>query len=193
MRTIANDSATFIKRQNGVWGHAEWEEFMKTIQRNTLTLSEGTAAYLGGVLESMKVVYSLSPALPVNQSRSPAPKRPASSPSPELADEKTEEEKRPEAKPTEVMPTEAKRIQMKPAERKVEKKPSGKKFDKQDDLMAIAGIGPALAKKLNAEGILSYKQLAALSNEDVANLDPKFKGRIKRDDWVGQAKKLSQE
>jgi predicted flap endonuclease-1-like 5' DNA nuclease len=82
---------------------------------------------------------------------------------------------------------------MKPAERKVEKKPSGKKFDKRDDLMAIAGIGPALAKKLNAEGILSYKQLAALSNEDVANLDPKFKGRIKRDDWVGQAKKLSQE
>ena len=70
MRSVVNESVAFIQRQKGVWGHAEWEEFMKTAQRNTRSLSEGTTEYLGGVLESIKVFYSLSPAVP---SKKPAP------------------------------------------------------------------------------------------------------------------------
>ena len=31
--TVFNESAAFIKRQKGVWGHAEWEDFVKTIQQ----------------------------------------------------------------------------------------------------------------------------------------------------------------
>jgi predicted flap endonuclease-1-like 5' DNA nuclease len=48
---------------------------------------------------------------------------------------------------------------------------------------------------LNQEGIVSYAQLADLSDADIAHLEKnviKYSGRIKRNDWVGQAKKLSQ-
>ena len=62
-------------------------------------------------------------------------------------------------------------------------------------MTAIAGIGPALQKKLKAQGIQSFAQLAALSDADIERLEEdiiKFPGRIKRDDWVGQARRLSQ-
>jgi predicted flap endonuclease-1-like 5' DNA nuclease len=52
-----------------------------------------------------------------------------------------------------------------------------------------------LAKKLSGAGIVSYAQVAALSNKDIAHLVMtiiKSTGRIKRDDWEGQGKKLSQ-
>jgi hypothetical protein len=71
--TVFNESAAFIKRQKGVWGHAEWEDFVKTIQQNTHTWSEGAEAYLGGVLESLKVFYALSPTAPVEKSAPAAP------------------------------------------------------------------------------------------------------------------------
>ncbi len=73
MSTVFNESVAFIKRQKGVWGHAEWEDFVKTMQQNTRTWSEGTEAYLGGVLESLKVFYALSPAAPVKKSAPAVP------------------------------------------------------------------------------------------------------------------------
>jgi large subunit ribosomal protein L21 len=66
---------------------------------------------------------------------------------------------------------------------------------KKDDLTVIGGIGPALAKKLNGAGITSFAQLAALTETDIERLEKdiiRFTGRVKRDDWVGQAKKLAQ-
>jgi len=73
MSTIFNESVAFIERQKGVWNHAEWEDFVKTIQQNMRTWSEGTEAYLGGVLESLKVFYALSPPAPVQKSAPEAP------------------------------------------------------------------------------------------------------------------------
>ena len=64
----------------------------------------------------------------------------------------------------------------------------------KDDLKQISGIGPGLEKKLNREGILTLDQLAKLSDEDIAHLEEsiiRFPGRIKREKWVEQAKKLS--
>lgn len=192
MRAVMNDSVVFIKDHKGVWGHSEWEGFLKTMQRNTLTLTEGTSAYLGGVLESIKVFYSLSPALPALPAREPASssaqkpsaaKKPAAAAKPELALKKKAEPKPAEPK-----------AKAKPAEPR-EKKPVAEKSDKKDDLTAIGGIGPALAKKLNFAGIVSYAQLAALTDKDIEQLEKsviKFTGRIERDDWVGQAKKLMQ-
>jgi predicted flap endonuclease-1-like 5' DNA nuclease len=61
----------------------------------------------------------------------------------------------------------------------------------KDDLQAINGIGPMLEKKLNAQGIVSYRQIAALSDEDIAHLEStviRFAGRIRRDRWMEQAK-----
>ena len=74
MSTVFNESVAFIQRQNGVWGQAEWENFVKTVQHNTGTWSAGMEAYLGGVLESLKDFYALLPAAPVEES-APAARR----------------------------------------------------------------------------------------------------------------------
>ena len=62
-----------------------------------------------------------------------------------------------------------------------------------DDLKKISGVGPVLEKKLNALGITQFAQVAAFTAEEIAKVDDalSFKGRIERDDWVGQATKLA--
>lgn len=62
-----------------------------------------------------------------------------------------------------------------------------------DDLKAISGVGPKLEQVLNRRGIRRYAQIAALTDEEIARLDEEFgfRGRIERDDWRGQARKLS--
>ncbi len=65
---------------------------------------------------------------------------------------------------------------------------------KGDDLKKIKGVGPKLEQELNARGVWHYDQIAAWSAEEVAWADVnlvKFKGRVSRDDWVGQAKILA--
>ena len=61
-----------------------------------------------------------------------------------------------------------------------------------DDLTLISGIGPKIAKMLSDRGIMRFDQLAALDEGAVADLDGKLslKGRIGRDDWIGQARRL---
>jgi predicted flap endonuclease-1-like 5' DNA nuclease len=180
MNTVVHDSVAFVTEHRGVWNHSDWEEFVKTVQQNTLTLSEGTAGYLGGVLESIKALYGISPVVGVQKRASAARTKSSPAPQPALS----------AAKKAQTKPVGAKA----PAKKTVAKKPSPKGADKQDDLTAISGIGPALAKKLRGAGIVSYAQVAALSNKDIAHLEKdiiKSTGRIKRDDWVGQAKKLS--
>ena len=62
-----------------------------------------------------------------------------------------------------------------------------------DDLKKISGVGPVLEKKLNDLGVTQFAQVAAFTKEDIVKLDDalSFKGRIERDDWVGQAAKLA--
>jgi len=64
---------------------------------------------------------------------------------------------------------------------------------KADDLKKIEGVGPTLERKLNALGITRYDQIAALTDEEVTKVDDalNYKGRVSRDDWVGQARTLS--
>lgn len=63
-----------------------------------------------------------------------------------------------------------------------------------DDLKKISGVGPVLEKKLHGLGITKYAQVAAFTEEDVARVDDalSFKGRIGREDWIGQAKVLAE-
>ena len=58
-----------------------------------------------------------------------------------------------------------------------------------DDLKKISGVGPKLEERLNGLGIYHYSQIAAFTPENVAWVDGylSFKGRITRDDWIGQA------
>ncbi|MGL1833684.1 hypothetical protein ACKVEX_08760 [Rhodocyclaceae bacterium SMB388] len=62
-----------------------------------------------------------------------------------------------------------------------------------DDLKRISGIGPGLEAKLKARGLTSFAQIAALTDADIAELEKtviRFPGRIKRDNWVEQARAL---
>ena len=63
----------------------------------------------------------------------------------------------------------------------------------KDDLTLINGIGNFIEKKLNSIGIYTYTQISKLSKDDIeiiTDLIQFFPGRIARDDWKGQAKKL---
>ncbi|MGY6548735.1 MAG: NADH:ubiquinone oxidoreductase [Roseinatronobacter sp.] len=63
-----------------------------------------------------------------------------------------------------------------------------------DDLKQITGVGPVLEGKLNEMGVFHFWQIAGWSDSEVVWVDGflNFKGRIERDDWIGQAKKLAE-
>lgn len=64
-----------------------------------------------------------------------------------------------------------------------------------DDLTKIKGLGPKVAAILNGLGITKYAQIASWDDADIARIDSqlgRFQGRIRRDNWVEQAKILSE-
>ncbi|MCP4207214.1 MAG: NADH-quinone oxidoreductase subunit E [Shimia sp.] len=117
------------------------------------------------------------------------PPKPA--PTPKPAVKQAEEAKRAEKpKVKKVEKAEAK------AEKPKAKKPAAKKASAAggaDDLKQLKGVGPALEKKLHDNGVTTFAQIAAWNAEDIADMDDKlsFKGRIERDGWVDQAKRLA--
>lgn len=63
-----------------------------------------------------------------------------------------------------------------------------------DNLKEIKGIGPALEKLCHELGVFHFDQIATWGAAEVAWMDDNltgFKGRVSRDDWVGQAKTLA--
>ncbi|MEC8312295.1 MAG: hypothetical protein VXZ52_00150, partial [Candidatus Thermoplasmatota archaeon] len=63
----------------------------------------------------------------------------------------------------------------------------------KDDLQVIKGIGPFIEEKLNALGITTYRQIANMTaklEDEVNEAIEFFPGRVKRDQWVAQAKIL---
>ena len=64
---------------------------------------------------------------------------------------------------------------------------------KPDNLTRIKGIGPINEKKLNEHGIFHFDQIAAWKAADVKQAEDylAFDGRIKREEWVKQAKTLA--
>ena len=62
-----------------------------------------------------------------------------------------------------------------------------------DDLKRIKGVGAVLEKTLNELGIYQFKQIAAFTRDQVEWVDDSlsFPGRIDREEWIDQAKKLS--
>lgn len=63
----------------------------------------------------------------------------------------------------------------------------------EDDLKVIKGLGPKAAQALKAGGITRYAQIAAWTDDDISQWDTDLnaRGRIVRDDWVGQARTLT--
>ena len=62
-----------------------------------------------------------------------------------------------------------------------------------DDLKMISGVGPKLEVILNELGFWHFDQIAKWTKAEVSWVDDrlKFKGRIERDKWIAQAKKLA--
>jgi len=66
-------------------------------------------------------------------------------------------------------------------------------FGPSDELEEISGVGPMLRDMLNDIGVYYFWQVAEWDERDIEWVDNKlehFKGRISRDDWVGQAEEL---
>ena len=65
-----------------------------------------------------------------------------------------------------------------------------------DELQRIRGIGPALERRLNAQGIFRYEQLALLDEQELQELADKLAiapALPLRDDWVAQSQQLYEE
>ena len=95
--------------------------------------------------------------------------------------------KAPKAKAQAAKASPAKGTEAKPAAAKADNAAAG------GDLKKLAGVGPALEKKLVAAGVTSLAQVAAWTEADVSKIDEElsFKGRIDREGWIAQAKDLT--
>lgn len=64
-----------------------------------------------------------------------------------------------------------------------------------DDLKMIVGVGPVMERMLYQLGVTTYRQIARWTDRDIDEIDarlPEFPGRIRRDEWVTQARALHQ-
>ncbi|WP_264213083.1 NADH-quinone oxidoreductase subunit E [Leisingera thetidis] len=61
-----------------------------------------------------------------------------------------------------------------------------------DDLKLLKGVGPKLEAKLNELGFFHFEQIADWTEAEAAWVDARlqFRGRIERDGWIEQAKRL---
>ena len=62
----------------------------------------------------------------------------------------------------------------------------------KDDLKKITGVGPKLEEAMNKLGVYQFAQVASWTNDEIMWIDDSLsvKGRIERDDWVGQVSEL---
>lgn len=172
-------------------------------------------AFAGGVIAGwiLRSRSDAAPARPALTAAAPAPKpKPAAEtppapnvPAPEPAPAKADAPARADAKPkaaaapkADAKPKAAEKP--KPADKpkadpapKAAPEPASSSDDGRDDLTAIKGLGPRAAEKLAAEGVTRLSQIAAWSAADIEKFDAvvNARGRIARDDWVGQAKALT--
>jgi predicted flap endonuclease-1-like 5' DNA nuclease len=62
-----------------------------------------------------------------------------------------------------------------------------------DNLKLVVGIGPTNEEALNAAGVTTFEQLAAMSVAEVQAIMPDSQdARVEREDWIGQARRFAQ-
>lgn len=134
----------------------------------------------------------IAPAAPEPEAVPPAPE-PAQQPQPEAV-EVAATQPEPGDPPAQVPQPEPQPAQPDPAPAPGPEPMPEQPVGGADDLGRIKGLGPKLQALLPTLGITSFAQIAALSEADLAALDPKlgpFAGRPTRDGWVEQAKYLA--
>lgn len=63
----------------------------------------------------------------------------------------------------------------------------------RDNLTEISGIGPLIEQLLNAQNIVSFRQIANLSDEEISFLEKnvlRFPAKILRKEWIQEAREL---
>lgn len=100
------------------------------------------------------------------------------------------------AKPEPVKPVAAKPEPVKAAAPKAEAPKAAPKSTPKvaDDLTLLKGVGPKMAANLQDQGVTSFADIAAWDDAKIDQMDEALgglPGRIRRDDWVGQAKTLA--
>jgi NADH-quinone oxidoreductase subunit E len=104
---------------------------------------------------------------------------------------------RPAAKPTPAKAAPAKPASAPVAEDIAEEAPetlTAPRGGQGDDLKRIVGVGPKLEALLHELGFWHFDQIAAWTPEQVAWVNSRlgtFRGRVERDDWIAQARKLA--
>lgn len=200
-----------------------WRKWQETVSDATATWAEASQARGPANLWSAQLEFSMRnaqrwcgwmPAAPAPAETAAAPEAPADEViAPEVQEVVPQEVEAPEVETLEVEPSvvaveepiaEAEPEQVTvaaefvlEAEAVVESEPVAAVAEadeaEADDLKRIRGIGPAIERKLNAQGISTYRQIAGMSDADVEALDAllDFRGRIDRDGWVKQAEQLA--
>lgn len=65
----------------------------------------------------------------------------------------------------------------------------------RNDLKQIKGVGPAIERTLNDMGIFRFQQIADMTEYDIDRVAERLKGfhsRIYRENWIGQARELTE-
>jgi predicted flap endonuclease-1-like 5' DNA nuclease len=162
-----------------------WEEYFAVLRRGGLAYPDWTSSSASPPIvepvatgEPMGVTTESSVAEP----EPPAASAPEAAPEPPVFEPISTASESPVVEPVAIISEAALPVEPTPAILPVAESP--------DDLKLITGIGPALEKKLRACGITTYRQLAALNDADIERVEAIIKsfGRIRRDDWIGQAK-----
>lgn len=63
----------------------------------------------------------------------------------------------------------------------------------RDNLTELPGIGPIVEQMLNSQNIMSFRQIANLSDEEIRYLENhviRFPGQLRRNAWIEEAKEL---
>ena len=64
---------------------------------------------------------------------------------------------------------------------------------KPDDLKEIKGVGPVLEKRLNAQGVYWFRQIAEWTDSEIDGIEPLLEtipDRVRREGWVEHARQL---
>lgn len=162
-----------------------WEEYFAVLRRGGLAYPDWTSSSASPpIVEPVATGEPMGVATesPVAEPEPPAASAPEAAPEPPVFEPISTASESPVVEPVAIISEAALPVEPTPAILPVAESP--------DDLKLITGIGPALEKKLRACGITTYRQLAALNDADIERVEAIIKsfGRIRRDDWIGQAK-----
>lgn len=162
-----------------------WEEYFAVLRRGGLAYPDWTSSSASPPLVEPVATGEPGGVAAESSVAEPEPSAvsaPEAAPEPPVVEPISTASEPPVVEPVAIIPEAALPVEPSPAILPVAESP--------DDLKLITGIGPALEKKLRACGITTYRQLAALNDADIERVEAIIKsfGRIRRDDWIGQAK-----